>query len=67
MNFYMIVLLFVCIFGLSTDQADLLKKLLYICIFVFLDAIASPSSYPCGSVSGSVIDSFRFPIFISHC
>ena len=26
----------------------------------FLDEIASPSSYPCQSVSGSVIDSFRF-------
>ena len=28
--------------------------------WTFLDAIASPSNYPCQSVSGSVIDSFRF-------
>ena len=31
----------------------------------FLDAIASPSSYPCQWVSESVSDSFRFPILIS--
>ena len=35
----------------------------------FLDAIASPSTYPCqsvsGSVSGSVIDSFRLEIAIA--
>ena len=38
---------------------------------LFLDAIASPSSCPYGwvsqSVGGWVVDSFRFPIFISHC
>ena len=31
----------------------------------FLDAIASPSTYPCQWVSGSVIDSFRFQIAIA--
>ena len=31
----------------------------------FLDAIASPSTYPCQSVSGSVIDSFRLEIAIA--
>ena len=32
----------------------------------FLNASASPSSYSCQWVS-QVSDSFRFPIFISHC
>ena len=38
----------------------------YVQIFItFLDAIASPSTYPCQSVSGSVIDSFRLEIAIA--
>ena len=32
---------------------------------MFLDAIASPSTYPCQWVSGSVIDSFRLNIAIA--
>ena len=31
----------------------------------FLDAIASPSTYPCHSVTQSVIDSFRLEIAIA--
>ena len=33
--------------------------------FIFLDAIASPSTYPCQWVSGSVIDSFKLEIAIA--
>ena len=40
------------------------SKYVQICI-TFLDAIASPSTYPCQSVSGSVIDSFRLEIAIA--
>ena len=32
---------------------------------IFFDAIASPSTYPCQWVSGSVIDSFRLNIAVA--
>ena len=47
----------------NCDDDD--NKTDFLTFFAFLDAIASPSSYPCESVSGSVIDSFRLEITIA--